>query len=261
MNLTLDPSVADGLTSRSQIARRVTEAWAKNNLYCLACSSEEVVAEKPNSPVRDFACPNCRTTYQLKGKNGRHGSVVANSAYDPKIAAIRQGNAPNYAFLDYSRDDWKVTNMFVVPGHFISESVIQRRRPLPPAARRAGWVGSNILLSKLPSEGRIAVISGSSPVDPATVRERWNKFRFLKSDPRASGGWGAEVLASVRNLQPATNQDYFTLQTFYERFRDRLAAQHPDNHNVEAKIRQQLQILRDNDVLAFLGRGRYRIIG
>ena len=261
MNLTLNPSIANDLSSRSQIARRVTEDWAKNNFFCLACPSEEVVAEKPNMPVRDFVCPHCATAYQLKGKNGHHGNVVANSAYDPKIAAIRQGNAPNYAFLDYSRDNWKVTNLFVVPGHFITETVVIPRNLLPTTARRAGWVGSNILLSKLPPEGRIAVVSDGFPIDPEIVRANWNKFRFLKDDPRASGGWGAQVLASVRLLQTATNQADFTLPTFYAWFRDALAAQHPNNHHIDARIRRQLQLLRDNNVLEFLGRGRYRIIG
>ena len=261
MNLTLNPSVATGLSSRSQIARRVTEDWAENNLFCLACPSETIVAEKPNSPVRDFVCPQCDTSYQLKGKNGRHGNVVANSAYDPKIAAIRRGNAPNYAFLNYSRDDWKVTNLFVVPSHFITETVVRPRNPLSSAARRSGWTGSSILLSKLPPDGRIVVVSNGSPIDPEIVRNNWNKFRFLKNEPQAADGWGMEVLASVRQLQTATGQDYFTLRTFYTTFRDTLAAQHPENHNIDARIRRQLQLLRDNDILEFLGRGRYRIIG
>ena len=261
MNLTMDPSVAAGLSSRSQIARKVTEAWAANNLFCLACSAEAIDAERNNTPVRDFVCPECKTTYQLKSKNGRHGNTIANSAYDPKIAVIRRGRAPNYAFLNYNQDTWKVTGLFVVPGHFITEAVVQRRKPLPPTARRAGWVGSNILLSKVPDEGRIAVVADGSAVPLETVRENWNRFRFLKDDPAALGGWGAEVLALVRLLEPATGQSTFTLQTFYTWAEEALFRQHPDNHNVRAKIRQQLQVLRDGKVLDFVGRGRYRVIG
>ena len=97
MNLSLDPSVALGLTSRSQIARRVTERWAAENLFCLACPSDELTAEltaeRANAPVQDFTCPRCKAAYQLKGKNGRHGNVVANSAFDQKIAAIREGES------------------------------------------------------------------------------------------------------------------------------------------------------------------------
>ena len=39
-----------------------------------------------------------------------------------------------------------------------------------------------------------------------------------------------------------------------------LAEKHPNNQNVDAKIRQQLQFLRDNRILEFLGRGHYRRI-
>ena len=38
-----------------------------------------------------------------------------------------------------------------------------------------------------------------------------------------------------------------------------LQAKHPENHNVKAKIRQQLQFLQDRGVVRFLGRGRYRM--
>ncbi|MCD7857029.1 MAG: hypothetical protein LUG55_04390 [Clostridiales bacterium] len=49
----------------------------------------------------------------------------------------------------------------------------------------------------------------------------------------------------------------FTLSEVYE-FQNELQRRHPDNHNVEAKIRQQLQVLRDNGILEFVDRGVYR---
>ena len=261
MDLRLNLAVADGLKSQSQIARRITEDWAERNLFCLSCTSEKVLSARPGTPVQDFFCPLCSTSYQLKSKNGRHGKVVANSAYHPKIAAIRQGNAPNYAFLGYSKTDLLVTNLFVIPGHFLTESVIQRRPPLPPSARRSGWVGSNILLSELPLDARISIVDNGSPVDPELARANWSKFQYLKDDPRASGGWGPEMLSAIRLIQADTGENYFTLQDFYRRFRQVLAERHPANNNIEARIRRQLQLLRDNDILQFLGRGRYRIIG
>ena len=41
-------------------------------------------------------------------------------------------------------------------------------------------------------------------------------------------------------------------------FEPRLSALCPGNNNVRPKIRQQLQVLRDQGVLEFLGRGNYR---
>ncbi len=261
MNLDLDPTTATGYTSNTQIARLVTEAWAAENLYCLACASENLARELPNSPVRDFTCSSCLATYQLKSKNGKHGSIVSNSAYSKKIAAIDRGEVPHYAFLDYSRARWKVTGLFVVPGHLIGRSVIEKRKPLGPQARRAGWVGSNILLGEIPTEGRIQLISADEVVDPSAVRESWKKVAFLATDARASQGWGADILVCVRILETEKQSPNFTLREFYGRFAERLSQLHPENFHVKPKIRQQLQVLRDGNVLAFLGKGRYQIIG
>ena len=219
-----------------------------------------VVPEPTNTPVRDYRCPECGAIYQLKSRNGRFGRSVSNSAYESKLAAIKSGTVPHYAFLSYSESAWTVDTLFVIPGHFVSLSVIQRRNPLRPNARRAGWVGSNLLLGQLPSEARVSVVENGTCRDPAEVRRDWNAFDFLKSDTRASGGWGAETLTCVRELQRASGLHEFTLQEFYSRFTDELSLRHPENHNVQAKIRQQLQVLRDGKILDFRGRGRYRII-
>ena len=155
MNLEMDYSLAAGYSSNRQISRLLTEDWAARNLFCLACSSSHLASETPNRPVRDFTCHECGTTYQLKSQEKRFGRTVTNSAYGPKVEAIKQGRAPHYVFLQYAKPDWKVTNLFVVPGHFITLAVIEERPPLPPHARRKGWVGSKILLRDVPSEGRV----------------------------------------------------------------------------------------------------------
>ena len=49
----------------------------------------------------------------------------------------------------------------------------------------------------------------------------------------------------------------FSLQDVYA-FEELLQKKHRNNNNVEAKIRQQLQILRDKGVIEFLERGHYR---
>ena len=42
------------------------------------------------------------------------------------------------------------------------------------------------------------------------------------------------------------------------RFASELQRKYPDNHNIRAKIRQMLQILRDKGIIAFGARGKYR---
>ena len=260
MNLDLDPTTATGYTSNSQVARLVTEAWATENLYCLACASDNLARELPNSPARDFTCSSCSATYQLKSRNGKHGGIVSNSAYSKKIAAIDRGEVPHYAFLDYSRARWKVTGLFVVPGHLIGRSVIEKRNPLGPQARRAGWVGSNILLGEIPTEGRIQLITADEVVDPSAVRESWKKVAFLATDARASQGWGADVFVRIKRLANASSNKEFSLQDFNHQFLSELGEIHPDNRHVAAKIRQQLQVLRDGGLLEFVNnRGLYRL--
>lgn len=256
----MNPSLAEGYSSRSQAARRITEDWASRNLFCLACASDRVTPERPNAPVTDYRCPECGAAYQLKSVKGSFGSTVSNSAYAPKLAAILNDRAPHYAFLQYSEPAWLVTDLFVLPGYLLSPAVIQERRPLRETARRSGWIGSNILLSRLPVDARVQVVSAGVARDPLEARRDWRRYSFLQTDRRSRGGWGATMLLCVRALQQETKSDEFTLQNFYKRFGTELASRYQNNKHVEAKIRQQLQVLRDGGVLEFLGRGRFRVI-
>lgn len=112
---------------------------------------------------------------------------------------------------------------------------------------------------RAPLEARLTLVSAGAIVPRATARRRWRDFSFLKSDPRAKGGWAAEVLGCVREIQGLQGDD-FTLTEFYAHCEDQLAGLHPGNRHVRAKVRQQLQVFRDGGVLAFLGAGRYRIV-
>jgi type II restriction enzyme len=51
----------------------------------------------------------------------------------------------------------------------------------------------------------------------------------------------------------------FSLSEVYN-FEEELRGKHPNNLHLKDKIRQQLQILRDNGQLEFLGRGKYRLV-
>lgn len=261
MDLQLNISLASKYKSASQKARLVTEDWFSNNFYCPSCISEKVDSTKVNTPVLDFTCPACAATFQLKSKSGSFGGVVANSAYHKKIGAIQDGKAPHYAFLQYSSLDWRVKRLFLVPGHFFTPALIARRKPLASSARRAGWEGSNILLRKLPNEAFVEMISLGTPRDASEVRNDWARFRFLQTDERALGGWGAAVLACVRELVEKSGNPVFSLNDLYDYCTSDLAAQYPNNRNVKAKIRQQLQVLRDAGVLHFRSRALYEIVG
>ena len=258
MDLSLDMAVAEGYTSKSQIARRITEDWASRNMFCTACACDYLSPARTNMAVLDYSCSECNALYQLKSKEGRFGAKVSNSAYEKKALAIESGQVPHYAFLQYSSDDALVTDLFLIPGHLFSLGMIERRNPLGPEARRAGWIGSNIMLGLLPMGVRVDVVSHGSARDPQEVRDDWNRYSFIRSDG-TGGGWTADILLCARRLTYETGLYDFTLQQFYQRFLEELKLRYPTNRNVEAKIRQQLQVLRDGGVLTFLGRGRYRL--
>ena len=259
MDLCLDMAVAEGYTSKSQIARRITEDWATRNMYCLACACDRLTAARNNAAVLDYFCPECEASYQLKSKKSQFGRTIANSAYDRKASAIETGRVPHYAFLQYSPALAQVTDLFVIPGHLFNLGMIRERKPLGPGAKRAGWVGSSILLGQVPPDTRVVVVSQGSSRHPRDIRADWGRYTFLEDDGRSGGGWTADILLCARRLSAETGSNEFSLQQFYERFLQELELRYLCNRNVEAKIRQQLQVLRDGGVLDFLGRGRYRL--
>jgi len=55
------------------------------------------------------------------------------------------------------------------------------------------------------------------------------------------------------------NKKEFLLQDIYD-FENELKILHPDNNNIQAKIRQQLQLLRDRNYLEFLDRWKYKVL-
>lgn len=257
MDLSLDPGVAEGYTSPSQRSRVITEAWAEENLYCLNCDVDRIEAHRPNKKVEDFLCPACDRRIQLKATRSGHGRKVTNSAYGPKMQAIRDNEAPDYAFLGFDPDAWRVSDLFLVPGHFMTPSVVEKRNPLSSDARRSGWVGSNIILDRIPAAGRIDMVDDGTMIPRDSAREKFQQTAFLSEKAAGTRDWTTAVMDCIDDL-PVAPGERFALSDVYG-FEDRLSEMYPDNQHVRAKIRQQLQVLRDEGLLEFLGDGTYRL--
>lgn len=254
MRLEMTPDLAIGLKSGAQIARRVTEAWGTQNLYCAACPTDKVDATPPNTKAVDFRCRNCGAGYQLKAGRAWSETRVPDAAYSAMIAAIRTDATPSLLVMQYS-PAWTVKNLLLIPAFFLTESAIERRPPLALTARRAGWVGCNILLRAIADDGKLRLIQDSTAVAPALVRSQYDRIRQLRQLTPDVRGWTLDVLREVRKLGGRA----FTLSEVYQ-FEPTLAALHPNNRNVRAKIRQQLQVLRDIGILRFEQRGRYSVV-
>ena len=121
-------------------------------------------------------------------------------------------------------------------------------------ARRAGWTGCNIVLNRIPTDARIHLVENNKPIPAAEARRGFRKLKPLASLKAEKRGWTLDVLSAVRSL----NKSEFTLTDVYST-EDSLAQLHPKNSHIRPKIRQQLQVLRDLDILTFLGDGSYRL--
>lgn len=257
MDLTLDPATAEGYSSKAQRSRVITETWAEENLYCLNCKSNTIDAHRPGKKVEDFLCPSCDRRIQLKAKRGGHGNKVANSAYEKKMEAIRSNEAPDYAFMGFDPDVWRVIDLYFVPGHYMTPTVVEKRTPLSSDARRSGWIGSNILLERIPERGRIKIVKDGSAVPQEKAREKFEQTVFLSEEDANTRDWTTAVMNCLEEL-PVQQGQRFRLADVYE-FEEELAEMYPENQHIRAKIRQQMQVLRDEGVVEFLGDGEYRL--
>lgn len=254
MNLNFDFDQANSYSSNSQIARILTENWVKENSYCPNCESSFLSEFENNKPVADFFCTNCSEEYELKSKGGNNiGKKIVDGAYSSMIDRINSANNPNFFFLNYDRNNWVVNNFLIIPKHYFVSRVIEKRNPLALSAKRAGWTGCNIELSKIPESGKIFLVKDSVVVDKEKVRAKWKSTEFLKSKTLDSRSWILDIMNCIENIP---NQ-VFTIEQVYD-FESQLKLKYPKNNHIKEKIRQQLQILRDKGLLEFTGRGNYK---
>lgn len=253
MNLLLDKNLGNNYSSKSQKIRVITEDWVLNNIYCPSCG-DVIYDYENNKPVADFYCKKCVEDFELKSKKGKIGKKVSAGAYSQMINRINSSQKPNFFFMGYL-ETFHINDFFVIPKHFFVSEIIEERKPLAENARRAGWVGSNILFSKIPKAGQIFYIEKGKESNKKDVLEKWQKTIFLKQVKKADAkGW----ILDIMNCIDALNKKEFTLVDIYE-FENDLKLIHPENKHIKDKIRQQLQFLRNKNYLDFMGSGRYKL--
>ena len=170
---------------------------------------------------------------------------------------LSAANNPSLILMNYDPVRLSVTNLFFVPKHFFVREIIQERKPLAATARRAGWVGCNILLSEIPEAGKIFLVrDGQQSPKSQTCSNNGARRAFLRA--RRALRRGARLIRGNEMRRLLIGRRDFTLAEVYAQA-PRLKALYPGNQNVRPKIRQQLQVLRDQGYLEFLGRGRYRL--
>jgi type II restriction enzyme len=253
MNLAFKKELGDNYSSNTQKIRVISENWVLNQIYCPNCGG--AISEYVNNkPVADFYCKECIEDFELKSKQGKIAKTIPAGAYSKLIERINSSSKPNFFFLGYLESLY-VNDFFVIPKHFFISEIIEKRKPLSINARRAGWVGSNILFSKIPKAGQIFYVENGKEISKKDVLEKWQKTIFLKKIKKVEvKGW----ILDIMNCIDALDKKVFSLQDIYN-FEADLQVLHPENKHIKDKIRQQLQFLRDKNYLDFIGQGQYKL--
>ena len=208
-----------------------------------------------NRPVLDFYCPHCLENFELKSKKDKMATKIVDGAYKTMLERLGSDANPSLFLLNYQLKTWEIMNFVVIPKHFFIDDMIKRRKPLKSTARRAGWIGCNILLDRVPQAGRIFIIRNKTVTSRNEVLQAWKQTLFLREESAQMKGWILLILKCIDSFQ----KPEFRLDEMYA-FENELKQEYPKNRHIKDKIRQQLQYLRDFGYLEFLGRGKYRKI-
>ena len=252
MNLNFDEYTAANYKSNSQKIRVMSEFWIVKNLFCPCCGNLHVEKMQNNFPVADIFCKNCGEIFELKSKKNFIGSKIIDGAYHTMIDRITSNQNPQLFVMNYS-ENFSVTDLIFIPKFFFTPDIIEKRKPLSENARRAGWIGCNILYKKIPEQGKIPIIHKGEEIKSDDVISQYLRIKKLQISNISLRGWMLEVLNCINDVK----SEIFTLKEIYK-YADFLQSMHDDNNNVKAKIRQQLQFLRDKGFIEFIGRGVYK---
>ena len=253
--MSFNKQLADNYTSQSQKVRVLSEEWVGSAIFCPNCGHMDIDKYPNNQPVADFYCSNCKEEYELKSKQDNVGVKIVDGAYRTMIERLQSSNNPNFFLLNYTLESFKVLNFLVIPKHFFVPEIIEKRKPLSPTARRAGWIGCNILLKHIPQTGKIYFVRDGQVESKEKVLAGWKKTLFLRDEKEVSArGWLLDTMLCVERI----GRKEFLLDEVYA-FENELSKKHLDNHHVKDKIRQQLQMLRDKGYLEFTSRGNYKV--
>ena len=255
MKLSFNTKFSENYKNPAQKARILTESWVDSEIYCPNCGHLDIDKYPNNQPVADFYCSNCCEDYELKSQQNNIGTKILDGAYRTMMKRLQSVDNPNLFLLSYDMSTLMVLNFFVVPKHFFMPEIIEKRKPLASTARRAGWIGCNILLQGIPKTGKIFFIKDKQVEPREKVLAEWQKTLFLREEKEIKArGWLLDIIICIDKL----GRKNFSLDNVYT-FENELSKKHPDNRHIKDKIRQQLQILRDKGYLEFMSRGYYKL--
>lgn len=245
MNIVMDTDVSAKYKSNSQKARVVTESWILNNFKCPFCHSE-LAQYTANNKCADFYCKKCNEDFELKTINGKFPKdKMSGAGYQATLDKIRSNKSPHWILLEHN--NYVVSGLTFIPRYFFYDEMIEPRRKLSDNAKRHGWRGCRIVLNMIPSFGKVVYIRGGKMVDKKLIDYKLKRVAVFEESNQKNKGWKLEILSQIDSI-PET---VFSIDDLYDCI-PMLSVKHPNNHNIDAKIREILQCLRNEGYVKFL---------
>jgi Dam-replacing family len=122
---------------------------------------------------------DCESGFQLKSAASALRARLTDGAYAQMRSAILQGRAPNLFLLHYQFNPFTVASLIFIPNFAFTLAALECRPPLAVTARRAGWVGCNILLNQIPADARILLVKDNRSIPAIEARRAFRKLKPL----------------------------------------------------------------------------------
>ena len=136
-------------------------------MYCPSFGCDRLQKFPNNSKLADFYCDSCGEIYELKSKGSPVGRSILDGAYYAAVERITSSTNPNLFILRYDKNI--IESLILVPKYFFTLNILKMRKALSPRARRAGYIGSEIVYSDIPEQGKISVIESHNELDKNIV--------------------------------------------------------------------------------------------
>lgn len=250
VNIKINKDLGDNYSSNSQKSKNITEPWILDNFQCPFCNVKLKQFEA-NNKCADYYCPRCNDEFELKSIKGKFSkNKITGSEYFSTIEKINS-KKPHWILLE--RNDEQVTGLTFIPKYFFYNEMIEKRKELSSKAQRAGWCGCLININMIPSFAKIKYIKDGVEVNKKIINYKLDMVNRFKNINSESKNWKIIILSLIDRI-PET---VFSLDDLYVSIKE-LRIEHPANNFIEEKIRQTLQILRNEGYIRFLDTEGYR---
>lgn len=244
MDLKLNSKLGNNYKSNSQKSKNITEPWLLENFNCPFCKSK-LIQYGANNKCADYYCKHCDEDFELKSKKGKFSKTkITGSEYYSTVNKLNS-RKPHWIFLE--RNDEQVTGLTFIPKYFFYDEMIEKRKELSEKAKRSGWNGSLIHIDMIPSFAKIQYVRNGKEIDNKIIKYKLMMVDKFKNIDAKNKGWKLLILSIIDNLP----ENIFSLNDLYEHVNE-LKIIYPDNKNITAKIREMLQLLRNEGYVNFL---------